>query len=1157
MNTVQLTKYITELIQIVNANIVLANDISEQLGLPVNESLTQFNKNFRNYLLNNVPSHENDRSVVEENARLREEVEYINESSRRQKHNFAECSAALRDNIEQLESSLVLTRTHQAKCNEQLEKAKSEITTSTDELSFCRRANDEYIRELESLRLRLIDESDAYRQKVEASNAMSDMHLSDIEVKNQDKINNYIKTITELRSRIYDLNNQIQANNEMQDKLKSQTVNADIESIERLEAELRSARELITHARKKNDSIQTQLDIVNSEKQKALEQIIHLESALQVCKDALGKKDLSLNSLNEQIHRLNTEKANLTDEISYLNAQIDICKSQDSERAEYEAMLTEQSTIRDLETIESTEDALKTNTALLEHVNHLYLDTQNQLNIERREALANIERVKNSLISAHNAKEESAMLITTTQKRELMDKLQNSELKLRETEASLLLLNERITRLSEDKVELAKLLQDSEQTIRNLHENHKKIIFRGIERFKNIIRTQIGVLATSIDSYDDKQLRIHVKQIISELSTETGVIALLVPKKSVGPVDYNSTNDELNDLTARLSGADAVEARRRLIEDFLHKKLDDVILSVKEHYQLELEAAAHKGEVVIVEPQRQNYEYTKLIDEFMRTKRSEDFEILLKHEIRKRDDKIKQLTNIIQNIPESQLNERIKKMSFVRKNQLIEILTKFATKITPYDSNLGNQLKTYMSKLNREFDEVYDYVDNIVSILIDINISGFSKLSQTLDRNTLNDLSISLRDMRENIESNSPRLADEFTRLFGEIQTTIDFIGDSRDLSAGMIEQNDKITAESTRSNYHEILKEVTAFRDNVSAEKTKFIRNQLNSLLDMEKLDDTTTPSDPINYFITINELELTKASKQKLLDLFKNLIEKNQNAIDELNKRLREVERDLAESKNDVQSSKRTIAEMQTKLASNKQLVKSLQDELVSKNALINDLQSTKRRQESLKSQLDNSSGDVESLSTIIGMISTILKNYTELCRTSANTDLLREHIDSLSATMPLKSAVSVLDSITRLLTPLVEEPPQAPSTSQKRRISSDTDEHNTKVSRYSSDDEEDLIAMNNQQMYMQMVYGGKSASEARLNADALVAELKSRMSNNNVRLQPRRSMRIAQRPYDKRRSSRIAGKSLSESKQRDIEDKITLQVEDGLKVDNVPEK
>lgn len=1542
MNTTQLTKYVTELIQIVNTNIVLANDISKQLGLPVNESLKQFNQNFRKYLLKDVPNNANasNTEIINENTRLREEVNYINASSRRQKHDFTECSAALRDELKKLEKSLKLTQNDQAKCNERLKRAKDKITTSNNELLSCRKTNREYTKELEILRQRLLDESDAYRQKIDASNAMSQMHLSDVETENQAKINNYIKTITELRGRIYELNAKLKQNDEEQAMLMNQSTDADIDRIETLESDLKLAKESLTQATKQHESMQNEIASINEEKVKALDLIKHLEDDLQTCKDALGRNELSLNSLNEKIQTiteeniklvdelqvfksslgqsdtslvslneqiqnlndekaklvvellvfkdlvkknelkivsmneqtlmLNAEKTNLIDKISELKIQINNLRDQNfgknqltiendesvkkieslenalrvnrehlaqiqrrcadaqkeleversenmkkTESFEYDIKASKRSldeinkkyisiqnqlesdrseAITEIEQLtnelKSCKDTLRVNQESLDQTNERYIDIQNQLDnervelnnvstysqnqfdvyndkikqlegklrvteisldktnkqsaavseqldiekresmekikrleaalkakdehldrvkqqyddmekqlaIEKRESIDKIGRLEHKLNSnkqildelnpqynitenqhditnrelmetirrleseiksnkemlehanqqslnmqtqidaLENDKREalrkiayleteakrnvefdepSATLITTlnAQKGELMNSLQESKLQLQKTEESLVALNERITQLSNDKIELAKLLQDSKQTISNLQANHKKIIVRGIERFKNTIRSQISDLVASIDSYDDKQLRIHVKQIISELSTETGAIALLMPRKIVAS-DYSFTDDELNDLTTKLTNA-TLEQRRQLIERFLRKKLD----AVTDYYQLQLEAAQAN---VVAETKCQNTDYKKLIDDFMETKRSEDFEILLKHEIRKRDGEIERLTKLIQNIPESQLNERIRDMSSVRKNELVEVLTKFSTKISPYDSNLGNQLKTSILKLNREFDEIFDYIDNIVSILIEINISGFSKLAQTFDQQTLNDLSMSLREMRKNIELNSPHLDEEFSRLLSEIQTTIDFIGDSSNVEAGMIEQNNKIATEAERINYQEILKEVTAFRDDVSAEKTRLIRHRLSALMDMEKLEDSNALSpellDPINYFIIVDELELTKSNKSKLLNLFKNLIERNQTKVDELTKRLQQIDRDLSDSKAEVQTSKQTIADMQKKLSSNEQLVISLQDELVKKNAIINDLQSTKKQQETLKLQLDESSGDVESMSAVLGSISTILKKYTELCRSSTNSNGLLEQINTISATMPLKTAVSVLDSISKLLSPLVEESraakelSAAQSVSRKRRISSDDEsddgvkktkpkviqysddegiyygmkKHKPKVLQYSddnesdddeikitkpkslqginddesddeiettkpnlmqlSDDEEDLIAMNNQQMYMQMVYGGKSATESKQYADATIEKLKKTESVKE---------NVSSKSPPVRRSVRKTQKAILEDKQRDIERKILHQVEDGLKVEQFPVK
>lgn len=1165
MNTLQLNKYVTELIQIVNANIRLANDISSHLDLPVNESLARFGETFRSYLFDNRP--QDDGELASENARLREEVDYINASSLNQKSRFTEKAAALRSNIEKLEESLRLTRDNHAKCHEQLERARGDVTAVSDELTSCRTTNDAHLRELETLRQRLIDESDVFRNRIEASNAMSEVRLTDIEAQNQAKFDEYVKTIVNLREQNYRLGVQIKtletkenSNDELQAMLANQSTLEDIETIEALEVKLRETQELVAMKDAQCGDIRDSLVIMTNERDVALVQIHNIESELQSMRDQYVQASL----LNEQISSLTNEKSMLNAQILSLNTRIEELNEREHERAEYEAMLVDQSTIDDIARIEELEASLlseknlcsvKLDEALtkiasleddLREKIELFARTERRHNqqsaIQRDESLRRMESLEAELnasrqrveetdnqrlkLQTHidslykertrlmneNARLESDLKLmresiieqnvaSDVEKSKVLATLQDCQTKLQQAESEFEVLRDQISTLNDEKIRLAVILQESEQTIRELHANRKDFIMRGVNSVRHTLEEKLLKLVRLIDddNVNVEALRMRVKRILSEFTSDTGIVALLLPKFSYEDTKFIVEDSALDDLMTKLTSG-AGGDKRKIVETFLRESVNATIDKIHKQCQIQLEAL--QNELAI--NKQQTTEYTSIIERFMQTRQTADLEILLKHEIRMRDDKISKLETMINSIPESTLNDRIRKMSVIRRNQLIDILTKFTTKITPYDASLGDKLKTHMSMLNREFDEVFDYVDNLVSTLTDINIMGFSKLSQSLNSQTLTELATSVRDVREKLESNSPTLHEEYTRLLGEIQLAMDFVADSPD-TLTMLAINDKITNDTTQANYQELLREVTAFRDNVSAEKTRILRQQLANLMDMKNVDaseTTTTTTEPTDFFIIVNELELTKDSKSKLLGIFKSVIERNQTTIDELTRRLRQTELELNESKRNAQSNAQSVDEMLKRLNASESLVKSLRVELSEKNDIISNLQSTKKQQETLMTHMENSNGDVESMSKILGSVSDILRKYNSLCRASTNSKLLQTYIDKMHASTPLISAVEVLDSISKLLSTFVRQArnSRVETPRRKRRLSNNKltqDVEKPKTARY-SDDEEDLIAMNNQQMFMQMVYGGKSATESQLYADECIKQLKCEKMN-----------------------------------------------------------
>lgn len=1128
MDALPFTKYVTELIQIVNANIVLANDIGKRVGLPVNEALKEFNQNFHKYIFNNVANDEFDvpsnATVIEENSRLRDEVEYINASSRRQKRDFIESSAILKDDIKKLETSLTLTQSDLVVCNDQLQQARENLAKSHKDLSLCDTTKAEYARELESLRQRLLDESDVYRRKIEASNAISEMHLSDIERENQEKMNDYIKTIAELRGRVHELNTRINENEETQAMLLDQSTGVDIDRIETMKRTLSLTKESLRQITEQYENMRNQVDIVNEEKTKVLEHMarVHQQyenlqrerdsernddsNKIEILRDEIRTNRKLMNETNKKYveiqEQLDLERNEAIVEIEQLNDELKYCK--DALRVNQKSLdETNQqcSEIHDrldterlelLQEIERLKDELRIKGDILSEADQRYIYINNSLDVEKRELLEEIKYLESKVQSANesltnlqihvdtleqeksNALEkisyfesiakkdlESATVLVSLndEKDELLRTLKVSEMELQKNEASMVMLNDRMMRLTDDKMKLAKLLRVNEETIHNLRVNHRRMYFCGIERFKNIIQTRIDDFISMIHIYNDEQLQTHLLHILSELSMDGSLIALLLPQKHAKST-HNFLMDELNDLNGKLGNID-IEPKRQVIGKFLRKKLDSLVSNIEEYY---------KSDEIENDYETDNHEKS------ISTEYSEDFEILLKHEMEKRDAEIKRLTDIIQNVPESRLNESMRAMSSLRRDQLVEILTRFSTKITRYDPDLSDKLSTHVSRLNQEFDDLFDYVDNILSVLIDINTLGFAKLSERFDIRTLKELSIDLRNMREKIESNSPNLQEEFYRLFDEIQQRVDLVDDSTDV------EETTVTIESECLQYHELVKEVTAFRDNIWVAKNELLEHQISALRDVERCDDDTrAPSseslNPIDYFIIVNQLELAKSSKMKLLDLFKTTIEHNQMKIDELTQRLHQVERHLAESKDENQLNDQTIASLRERLSYNKQLVKSLQDELTNKDIKINDLQSTKRQQETLKVQLDSSSGNVESLNAIIGSISLILKKYSELCNTCIDSKLLMGRINTLNADMPLKSAVSVLNSIAKTLSTFLEESRSIKGmknfTLKRQRDDEDPEinEREAKLSRY-RETEDDSIVTNNQRMYMQSV-------------------------------------------------------------------------------------
>uniref|UniRef100_A0A0C9QRU6 Cep112_1 protein n=1 Tax=Fopius arisanus TaxID=64838 RepID=A0A0C9QRU6_9HYME len=768
MNSMQLSRYIKELIQVVNTNVVLANDISKNLGLPVSEALKQFNADFDKILLNNTSNSINNGEIINDNRRLLEEINYINNSSREQKINFVKRSDVLKNNIEILENSLESMQNDYHQCNEKLEKSKNELEVLQKQLSLCNNTNDKYIQELNELKQQLFDESETYRQRVDASNAISEIQLSDIERDYQIKMNKYVNTITELKGKIYQLTSELEGNNEGQQNASTH------EEAKQFEIELNLNKELLN-------------------------------------------------------------------------------------------------------------------------------DTQG---------------------------------------------------KLKETEMALTQMTAKMTNLANEKNELLALLRTNDPNL-----------------------------------------------------------------------------------------------------------------------------------------------YKTFLDKYAQSENCQDLQVLLKSEIKNRDEEIARLSKLIKNIPEIQLNEHIQIMSDDRKKQLIDILTKFSNKITPYDVNLSNKLKNFILDLNRKFNDTYNYIDNIVSILIEINTLGFAKLTQTLDEQTLNELLKNLRTMYDNIDMKSPNLEQQFHNLFTNIETTLAFVKSTGDVYLDIIKKNNKVSTEIECSQYHEILDEITEFRDTLFQKQTTLLQQQISSLEDMKKNNDV---DQPIQYFLFINQLQITLVEKRKLLFMFKELIEQNQKKLDKVVDRLRQVEFELSEYKMNFELNKELNNNLQKKVASNEQTIKTLQTELINKNRTIKMLQQVKKQNETLKYQLDNANGDVESVSKLIGSIGMILKKYTNVCNFTNNSNTLWSQINSLNANMEVKSAIDILDSISTSLSSLATN---CEKKMIKRKINSqdvECDDYNktSKCARYEND-EEDFIDMQNQQMYMQMMYANKTPLESEKRAKELVDQLKYEMN------------------------------------------------------------
>ena len=314
-------------------------------------------------------------------------------------------------------------------------------------------------------------------------------------------------------------------------------------------------------------------------------------------------------------------------------------------------------------------------------------------------------------------------------------------------------------------------------------------------------------------------------------------------------------------------------------------------------------------------------EYTELINNFITSNPDVRSQVILDEEIKRRDERIKKLETALKSIPPTALDERLRAMSSMRRERLYGVLVKYHKKIHPYDRAFSSKIEDFMRALDVDFDETFDYIDTLLTILTEINIISIEKLYKNYDEATLNDIQEKMRQI-ERTMNDGVGLDDQlqgkvrdFIRSVDTIITSLRETEESTVLDRDLLD-NRRLHDENLRHNYEAMVRELTICRNATSDEQTRIIRQQLQSLTDMSTIESTEDdPSDPINYNILLNRLKLEKSSRGRLRRAFKELTESKESELDDLRSELLRVETELTRVNAANESLKRQVTDDQTR--------------------------------------------------------------------------------------------------------------------------------------------------------------------------------------------------------------------------------------------------